>query len=337
MNDRLQHLAQDVAARSHPFLRVFPALSYASSSAVLRRRINTIATIRIRTPARIAQTAGEMPLALGRSSTAGTGHGPKREPYLADAAPALERVAVRLRLRDVALEPIRAPGREDRVVPHHRVGGVLVEDLLRLVHDLPAFVLVRRDELILIQLVVLGIAVVRVVVPVRVAVGRPLVTREQGELGTGIRVGVPAPREQLVVARVDDVGELGRVQRGHLGLDPDLLEPLGHERSGVDRGLLVRPHEVTEIERPSRVHRVGGHLADAVAVRVDVAGILEELFGTLDVGAELVGPRGLPAGAGHRDRRDDRVTRHAVAEHDLFVQLPGCRSPSGSHAARPHP
>jgi hypothetical protein len=70
-----------------------------------------------------------------------------------------------------------------------------------------------------------------------------------------------------------------------------------------------------------QVHRALGHLADAVAVRIDVSGVLEELVRPRDIPADLVCARRFPIARLQGHGRDEDVTRHPVAEHDLLVEL----------------
>ena len=135
----------------------------------------------------------------------------ERPPHAARAAPALERVALGLRLHDEPGEAVAPPCGEDRVVPHHGVRGVVVVEPLHLVHDLPSRRGVRRRALLREHRVVLGVAVVGVVVAVRLAVRRTLVAREPRQRRVGVRIGDPAPAEQVVRPLVDDVAEPAEV------------------------------------------------------------------------------------------------------------------------------
>ena len=90
------------------------------------------------------------------------------------------------------------------------------------------------------------------------------------------------------------IGRLG-VVGDHGGGDPDLLSHLVTNWPDLRRCLAVRAHVVGEVERLA-----SGHLADAVAVRVLVAGVLEDLARLVEVEVEdlVGGDVGRPARVG---------------------------------------
>ena len=73
--------------------------------------------------------------------------------------------------------------------------------------------------------------------------------------------------------------------------DPDLLEPAGDELGGLRARSRRRERTRTELQRLAAVR----HLADAVAVGVLVAGVLEDLLGLRRGRSRSAGPRGSPA------------------------------------------
>ena len=122
-----------------------------------------------------------------------------------------------------------------------------------------------------VQRVVLGVA------PLRVAPRADLRRREHGEDEVGVGVAVPVPEEHVVVGRervavvvVDLVAHRALVDDLVVDLEADRLEPAGDELADALVGGRLGAREEPQFDRLA-----GLVLADAVAVRVLVAGRVE--------------------------------------------------------------
>jgi len=195
----------------------------------------------------------------------------------------------------------------------------LLEAGQHLVHELHARVLVELDLLALVQRVVARIAVVRVVVVVGRVLGvvADLAAGEVRQHLVGVDERRPTPREHVVLALADRLGELAVVVDLAGRGDADLPQPAGDELSRRRAGDALAAHRVAEVERPA----AAWHLADAVAVRVAVARVVEDLarLGQVEVEHLPVGDLRRPLRVG---RDAQRLDRPREARRDPIDQRP---------------
>ncbi len=186
---------------------------------------------------------------------------------------------------------------------------------------------VELDVLLLVELVVLRVAKVRVVVVEVVLALRDTRALEVGEHGIRVDVRRPAPLEEVVVG-LRDLGVEPVLVHGLLrDRDADFIEPAAHEVGHLPCALRLGVDEVREVERIA----TAGHLADAVAVRVLVASLVEEAVRLVEIEGDLLALRDIGdpvrAGAG-ADRRGGPAEAHEHSvDEGLLVDRVSDRQP----------